>query len=308
MDLRQLDYFVQIAACGGFNRAAARLHISQSALSRRIQHLEYDLGTSLFERSALGVRLTPAGVVLHRRALALLQQARALKDELRAGDGLIDAEVSIGIPGVLRDALAAPLLARLAERHPRLRMTMTMGMSREIRESLVHGRLDLGVHGVLEPDRALSSVRLFADDLLVVGAPGSVIAGRPVLTPGDVLNLPLVVIGRDALRSLLRLLGSEISFDPARVLEVSDGPLQLELVRQGRYCSILPRVMVEDQIARGDLCGARLPGARYEWRASWSPDHPLPSAADTVLRHLQACATERLVNSNADGLERRAVA
>jgi DNA-binding transcriptional LysR family regulator len=73
LDLRQLDAFVAVAEELHFGRAAARIRIAQSPLSRIIQKLESELGTQLFVRNNRNVRLTPAGE-------ALLDGARDLLD------------------------------------------------------------------------------------------------------------------------------------------------------------------------------------------------------------------------------------
>lgn len=79
MSIEQLKSFVTVAEEGGIVRAARRLHLSQPPLTRRIQDLEYELGTSLFTRGPRGVSLTPAGEALLPRArqiLDLVEDAR----------------------------------------------------------------------------------------------------------------------------------------------------------------------------------------------------------------------------------------
>ena len=79
MDLRHLRCFVAVAEELHFARAAQRLHIEQSPLSRAIKELEYDFGVQLFERTTRSTRLTWAGQVLledTRRIFAALDQAR----------------------------------------------------------------------------------------------------------------------------------------------------------------------------------------------------------------------------------------
>jgi DNA-binding transcriptional LysR family regulator len=81
MELRHLRYFVAVAECGGFVRAAERLHIAQPALSRQIRDLEEELEGDLFERTAHGVKLTQSGGCLleeARRILAAVERTRSL--------------------------------------------------------------------------------------------------------------------------------------------------------------------------------------------------------------------------------------
>ena len=82
MDLRRLRYFVAVAEEGGLHRAAERLNVSQSALSRRIRELEIEIGQDLFERLPTGVRLKPPGLILLDYARSILGSVADAEDHL----------------------------------------------------------------------------------------------------------------------------------------------------------------------------------------------------------------------------------
>ena len=96
MDLRQLEYFSAIVKEGGFNKAGAKLFISQSAISRKIRLLEQELGEPVFLRSGKRIILTPTGEALLRHSRVIFHHLKALKLEMLEEAGLQRGELSIG--------------------------------------------------------------------------------------------------------------------------------------------------------------------------------------------------------------------
>src|SRR5688500_4928070 len=83
MELRHLRYFSAVVEAGGVSRAAARLRITQPALSRQIRDLEVELGTELFDRIGRRLQLTATGEDLLARSRDILAAADALFDRAR---------------------------------------------------------------------------------------------------------------------------------------------------------------------------------------------------------------------------------
>ncbi|MCE2781681.1 LysR family transcriptional regulator [Limnohabitans sp.] len=127
MNLRHLEHWLALADTGSFSRAAEKLHITQSALSRSIQALEEDLGGPLVDRVGKKNELTPLGRSVLERARRIVHEAQELKQgaALLKQGGLGALRVGLGSgPGAM---LMTPWLVYMAQHHPTVQVTVSRG-------------------------------------------------------------------------------------------------------------------------------------------------------------------------------------
>ena len=127
MNLRHLEHWLALADTGSFSRAAEKLHITQSALSRSIQALEEDLGGPLVDRVGKKNELTPLGRSVLERARRIVHEAQELKlgAALLQQGGLGALRVGLGSgPGAM---LMTPWLVYMAKHHPTVQVTVSRG-------------------------------------------------------------------------------------------------------------------------------------------------------------------------------------
>ena len=127
MNLRHLEHWLALADTGSFSRAAEKLHITQSALSRSIQALEEDLGGLLVDRVGKKNELTPLGRSVLERARRIVHEAQELKEgaALLKQGGLGTLRVGLGSgPGAM---LMTPWLVFMARHHPTVQVTVSRG-------------------------------------------------------------------------------------------------------------------------------------------------------------------------------------
>lgn len=105
MDLRQLQYFCRIAESGSFREAADRANVAQSALSRHMRILEDELGVTLLERHARGIRLTPQGQKLKLRADNILREVEQTRIEMTMSDASPHGTVTLGASATVRSQI-----------------------------------------------------------------------------------------------------------------------------------------------------------------------------------------------------------
>lgn len=160
--LRQLTYFVAVAETGSVTKAAAAVHVSQSAMSAALADLENALSVQLLVRHhARGVTLTPAGrelLVASRQLLASASDLRAVAQGLGTS---LSGSLSIGCYAVAAPYLLPELLSSAAERLPKLHLETTEVDLADLAAGVADGTFELGIGYDLVDDAKLKRWPLF---------------------------------------------------------------------------------------------------------------------------------------------------
>jgi DNA-binding transcriptional LysR family regulator len=166
---RTLECLVALVDCGSVTKAAARLHMSQPALSHQIAALERELGTAVVERLPRGVRVTAAGRATADEARAALRSAeRAVQVGRRAALGET-GQLRIGCVETMTAWLLVPLFRQWRSRHPDVRMSLSEYTSAD---EMIAAMAEQAVDVAVGPEPSATpedSVVLGQEDMLVVG-------------------------------------------------------------------------------------------------------------------------------------------
>jgi DNA-binding transcriptional LysR family regulator len=141
MDLRHLRYFQAVAEELSYSRAALRLHIAQPALSRAVQEVEAEFGTSLLDRNRRSVRLTPAGRVLLREAGILLERWEEAMRRVRRTAAGEEGELRLGYIGPPTQPFMGRLLHEYRSRYPLVSLHLEERTPERVWEMIAKGRL-----------------------------------------------------------------------------------------------------------------------------------------------------------------------
>lgn len=264
MNLRQIEYFVQVAEHGSFSRAARLLRVAQPALSRQVRQLETDLRQALLLRNGRGVTLTEAGQRLYEHGVAILQQVVQAREDIGARRDEPAGRIAIGLPPSLGRQLTLPLIAGFERALPRARLAVVEGLSSYIAEWIASGRVDLGVLHNPQAEGALELAPLVREPLCLVqpAKPGP--RGRAGSTPqrSRPSSLPLAALAghrlivperSQALRRLLDTQAAHAGVPLDIVWEVSSVPSIIDLVRAGHGHAVLPASAVAASGHAGEL-------------------------------------------------------
>lgn len=193
--LRQLEYFVAVAEAGSVTRAAASVHLSQSAMSAALADLENALSVQLLVRHhARGISLTPAGkelLVASRQLLASAADLRAVAQGLGTS---LSGTLSIGCFEVVAPYLLPELLAAAAEKLPKLHLNTTEVDLADLAEGVANGTFELGIGYDLVADTRLKRWPLFMLPPYVLVAGDHRFAKRESVDLAELADDPMVLL------------------------------------------------------------------------------------------------------------------
>lgn len=160
LDIAPLRSLVAVADCGGFHRAAAALHLSQSAVSQHLRKIETVVGQTVVERSGRGVIFTEVGQKVLAHARAILAAHDTALDDLGATEHRL---LTIGATEHGADVMLAGLTGVLRERLPDRRVRFRLDRNVSLADSIDRGLVDLAIMldgAGLDRANASGSVRL----------------------------------------------------------------------------------------------------------------------------------------------------
>ncbi len=205
MEIRVLKYFLMIAREESITKAAERLHITQPTLSRQIAQMEEEVGVTLLDRSGRRVTLTPAGMLLRRRAEEMVALVDKTEQELLESEGDVEGilHVAGGDLGATTDFVA--LLKEFRALHPLVNIEYFSGISTDIIERMDRGLTDVGL--------LVNSYNFAKYEYLPIGRPrrngmfllaSDPLAEKEFITPKDLEGKSIFMTGRENLNGEFR--------------------------------------------------------------------------------------------------------
>lgn len=260
---REFFSFIEVARERSIRRAAEKLNVSASALSRQMQMLERDFGARLLVRVPQGVQLTEQGRVLLAQAEKWLDDESGLRATMRTGPGAGMLPLRVG----LMECLVPFVRAGLAASEPDVPLKVTIGDTGALVELLRTNQLDAIVAFNVPrlPELRVHDERDY--ELGLVHGPDLPPPGKPPFRLEDCLERPLCL--PDTSLSVWPRLDAEIyrtRSDPQIVLRSNSIALILDFVSAGRGVSFLTWLDAAAGVACGDLCFAPLASRRLAER------------------------------------------
>lgn len=247
MNIKHLEHLIGLADTGSFSRAADKLFITQSALSRSIQNLEEALGGKVLDRIGKRNELTPLGLDVVARARHIVRDAAELKQSAQLLQGGGRSAISVGLGSGPAALLLVPLL-KLAAQTPHMHVSATQGPVELMVQQLRSRQLDAMV---VDMRRVVPSTDLNIESLAELRAGFVVRAGHPLASKkkvrlAEIVNFPVAStpLSEEVTRLLIDQFGQQAN------------PAEMVSLRSDDVMSLISTVTQTDAVFLGVMAAA----------------------------------------------------
>jgi DNA-binding transcriptional LysR family regulator len=284
VDFKALETLVWVATLKSFNRAAAKLHTTQPAVSQRIAQLEADIGHRLLEREKRTVVPTEAG----RRVLEYAERLLKLRSEMMhavADRSAIRGTLRLGVAETIVHTWLSRFVERMAKAYPGLVLEIEVDITPSLRDRLVGQELDLVFALGAFAATQLKNLPLCTYPMAFMVGPG---LSLPQPVPLDVLAAhPIMTFSRNTRPyQIMRELFSAPGLPPVRIHASSSMATILRMAEDGLGIAAAPEAIATPELAAGRLRVVRtaIPMPVLDFYASWrlTPEAATVEAVATI--------------------------
>ena len=259
--LQSLSVFAKVVEQGSFARAADRLDLSASAVSRHVAELEAHLGVRLLNRTTRKLSLTESGQAFHERAVQLLADLEEAEVAVASSALAPRGTLRLTCPIAFGEWYVAPAIAAFAAQHPQLKFDVELS---DRRVDLVEEGFDLAIRIGASPSQALIARRIGETQLVCVASPSYIARHGVPKVPQDLARQRCLVYSYQTVRDVWRFAdarGVEHVVRIAGPAMSNNGRFLAALAVCGMAISMEPDIMVRDELRSGRLVEL-LPGYR----------------------------------------------
>lgn len=292
MNFLAFRYFNEVAKAKSIRRAADRLHIAPSAVSRQLMQLEHSLGTPLLERTNIGVELTPAGAIVEQYTRGMFRDLAHLQALIQDFKNLKEGEVSLWvIEGIISNFLPRAM-AEFNQSHPSIKFRVQADSTDRIIEALIRNEADIGVVFNARPRQEIEIMAEYTEPVVCLMAKTHEFAGRASVSVAEIctqsIALPLTSFG---LRQIFEAAVQRQKLKPRVSLTSNTLELTKTFASAGHAVTISPLLAAIKDVELGQLVAVAI--SDREFAAATAAvcvhrDRPLSYAASAFLRKLKA--------------------
>ncbi|ASR45430.1 LysR family transcriptional regulator [Paenibacillus kribbensis] len=247
LDIRHLQYFLEVARLRSFTKAAQSMFITQPTISKTIKSLEDELGVTLFDRIGKRIELTDAGKVIELQAQAIVKSFQSLSSELSDLMNLKKGHIRIGLPPMVGSSFFPSVIGEFHKAYPDVTIQLFEDGAKKVERDVGAGVLDIGVI-VLPASEDMFETFLFVEEKLNLLVHPTHALAECKEVPLSALAEEAFVLFREDFTLHDRIIAECVraGFQPRVVYESSQWDLISEMVAANLGIALLPEAICRD--------------------------------------------------------------
>lgn len=295
LDPARLRLLVEVQRKGSISAAAEACRMGQPSATKHLKTLEAAVGTKLVERSGRTSRLTEAGELVAGHGVRVLDTLETLQEDLRDLNGAQRGTLALAASTTPGSYVLPSILRCFAEKHPNVDVDVVIGSSTWVAQRVAQRDVALGLAGEVELPDSVVAEPFLDDELVGISAPGALRLRRGRVSTGQLADRTLLVREHgSSTRAVAERYLARVGYRPAKRWELDSNEAIKRSVRAGLGIGFVSRLVVEEELERGDLVMFRLEGAAPMTRSVQllRPDgrEPTPSERAFVATLSECCS------------------
>lgn len=247
--------FYIVGKTKNITRAARELYTSQPAVTRTIKKLENDLGCQLFYRTKNGMEFTEEGKNLYRYVEDSFHALSKGEDEIANSIALATGTLRIGTTSTSLNGILCEMIEKFSLKYPGVSYEIMTSSNDEIISLLKRGIIDVATLTTpFHPHPDIKTIKSIEIKSILVASPKYADLKNKEITPQMLEKYPFITLSRNMqLREYIEETFASLNMHIKPKIEIDVATLIIPLLEAGLGLSILPRILVEEEIKQGKL-------------------------------------------------------
>lgn len=302
MDIRQMQYLIEVARHRSFTKAADSLFITQPTISKTIKGMEEELGVVLFDRVGKKVELTDAGQLILAKAQQIVASFQNLTAELDDLRNLKQGHIRIGLPPMVGASFFPRVIGQFHQRYPEITIQLFEDGAKKVESDVADGLLEVGVAVLPTAQESLQNFPFVEEKLKLIVPLSHRLADRNQVDLQELAEDDFVLFRQDfTLHD--RIIGEcgKLGFVPHVIYESSQWDLISEMVAVGLGITLLPETICREiDQERVRILSLVNPVIPWKLGIIWREDRYLSFATREWIRFAQEVLSTQKVEDHAN--------
>jgi len=263
MELKYIEIFCAVVELKSFSKAARAMHLTQPTISIHIKALEDEFSTKLLDRFGRTIRPTQDGEILYRYAKEIVNLKENARSAMERLSRTMSGKLIIGASTIPGENLLPQFISQFNSAYPEVFPILKIGDSGDIQESVLQGKVDLGIIGTQSKNRNIIAKKFLADELILI-APSS--HRYSVLKKNELKAVPLLVreTGSGSQASFeMHLRNAGIALETLNIIaEIGSSQALIQAVKSGMGLAFTSKFSVANDLQRKTLKALQVKGIR----------------------------------------------